>query len=527
MRGRNFLFIGITCCWGRDPKLWPLPSSSVFSEDTCTVHSDFQFVLIGTTLAQTAYDRVLSRAVSRANDDAGSLLSFVTPDVGSCSLLVCHVIADNSANAWVAAAESESYSIVWDGGFRTCEIRCAYSVLGCMHGLTTFLQMIDPVSGFAIPRNIQITDAPQFVHRGLLIDTGRRFLPVSVIMTNIDAMAATKMNVLHWHIVDDHSFPYQSLVYPDLSGKGAYSQSAIYTQRDIQKLVQYANDRGIQLVPEFDMPGHASSWFEGHPELRGIAAYAIDPSREENYTFISNLLAEVANVFKSHLFGGDKFKIHLGGDETWDGWDTREMAKWMVSRNMYSKGDLAKYWLGRLSGIAQSLSLDVTLWQDFLGDTNDVATDYTWQMWYKGWDDTVNLSLRNPNASILWSSNWYLDHLELQWEDMYGSYLRDNTNGGILGGEACMWGESVDEMNFMTRVWPRTSAVAERLWSNPSTSSSAAASRLAKWVCRTRTFGNIPVANIGRTYADNPDREWTWHTEFEQWYCEELDLIPQ
>lgn len=130
----------------------------------------------------------------------------------------------------------------------------------------------------------------------------------------LDGMAYNKMNVFHWHIVDDHSFPYESIKFPELT-KGAYHDSMIYSQKDVAKIIEYARMRGIRVMPEFDTPGHTRSWGASHPELLTACGGPyqgklgpINPIIDSNYDFIFELLEEVFRVFP------DKYS-HLGGDE--------------------------------------------------------------------------------------------------------------------------------------------------------------------------------------------------------------------
>ena len=112
-----------------------------------------------------------------------------------------------------------------------------------------------------------IHDKPRLRHRGLLLDTSRHFIPVDDIYLTLDAMSYNKLNVFHWHIVDDTSFPYESSVFPELSSKGAFHPSMTYSPRSIQKIIDYARLRGIRVIPEFDSPAHTKSWGQGHPYL--------------------------------------------------------------------------------------------------------------------------------------------------------------------------------------------------------------------------------------------------------------------
>jgi hexosaminidase len=117
-------------------------------------------------------------------------------------------------------------------------------------------------NGFYFPA-VQITDEPRFTWRGLMIDVARHFQPMEVIKRNIDGMAMVKLNVLHLHLSDDQGFRVESKKYPLLHQLGSDGQ--YFTQLQIKELIQYANDRGIRVIPEFDMPAHTTAWYVGYP----------------------------------------------------------------------------------------------------------------------------------------------------------------------------------------------------------------------------------------------------------------------
>ncbi len=111
---------------------------------------------------------------------------------------------------------------------------------------------------------VEIQDKPRFPWRGLMIDASRHFMPVDVIKRNLDGMAAVKLNVLHWHLSDDQGFRVECKSFPKLTEMG--SDGLYYSQAQIKDIIKYADDRGIRIVPEFDLPGHSTSWFVGYPE---------------------------------------------------------------------------------------------------------------------------------------------------------------------------------------------------------------------------------------------------------------------
>lgn len=159
----------------------------------------------------------------------------------------------------------------------------------------------------------EIADEPRFSHRGLLIDTSRHFINMYTLIQILDGMAYNKLNVFHWHIVDDHAFPYVSKRFPELSQKGAYDQSMIYSQDDVAKIIESARIRGIRVMAEFDTPGHTRSWGASHPEILTECGgfYAgrygpLNPIKQETYTFLNELIELI--FFNTHCLSFNLFK---------------------------------------------------------------------------------------------------------------------------------------------------------------------------------------------------------------------------
>ncbi|KAL1444350.1 hypothetical protein MTO96_029912, partial [Rhipicephalus appendiculatus] len=374
----------------------------------------------------------------------------------------------------------------------------ARTVWGALRGLETFSQLVYSPDGVSwVVNETAIYDEPRFPHRGLLIDTGRHFLPLESIMDTLDAMSYNKMNVLHWHIVDDESFPYVSKKFPSMSEKGAYDpEIRVYEPEDVQHVISEAAARGIRVMAEFDTPGHTRSWGEAFPDLlttcyKGMQPSGklgpIDPSTNATYDFLKALFAEVADVFPEQY-------IHLGGDEVnFDCWKsnpniTEFMAKIGITGD-YRK--LEEFYIKRLLEIVQGVKKSYMVWQEVFDNKVEIAPDTVVHVWKNPfqWDMSA---VTAAGFKALMSSCWYLNVISygVDWTKYYACDPQDfegtpKQKSLVQGGEACIWGEYVDATNVISRTWPRGCAVAERLWSPASAKyTKKTASRFEEQRCR-------------------------------------------
>jgi hexosaminidase len=348
----------------------------------------------------------------------------------------------------------------------------APTVTGALRGLQTFSQLIAPgATSFVVPA-IHIEDRPRFPWRGLMLDVSRHWMPLAVVMRNIDAMAAVKLNVFHWHLSDDQGFRVESKLYPKLQQLG--SDGNFYTRAEMREVIDYARNRGIRVVPEFDIPGHTTSWFVGYPELAsapgayriernwGIFEPTLDVSREETYTFLDGLLGEMAALFPDPYF-------HIGGDEVLDReWRENTAIQAFCAKNgLKSSLELHAYFNRRVQQILKKHGKKMIGWDEVLapGLTNDVVI----QSW-RGQKSLAEAAGKGYRGIL--SFGYYLNKMQTAafhyQVDPLGAEAKElNTQQAalILGGEACMWSEYVTTETVDSRLWPRTAVIAERLWS--------------------------------------------------------------
>ena len=390
----------------------------------------------------------------------------------------------------------------------------APTTLGAMRGLQTFLQLVETTGeGFAVPA-ISIVDSPRFPWRGLMIDVSRHFIPLDVLERNLDGMAAMKLNVFHWHLSDDQGFRVESKKFPKLHEMG--SDGLYYTQDEVRELIAYARARGIRVVPEFDMPGHSTAWFVAYPELAsgpgpyeiarkwGVFDSAMDPTREETYKFLDAFIGEMAGLFPDQFF-------HIGGDEV-NGkqWDANpKIQEFRHAHGMKDNNDLQAYFNKRVQRIVSKHGKTMLGWDEILRP--DLPNSIVIQSW-RGPDSLAQAAKQGYRGLL--SSGYYVD---LMWS-AERHYLTEPISGAaanltteeqkrILGGESCMWAEYVSPENIDSRIWPRTAAIAERLWSaqdvrdvNSMYQRLEKVSQRLEWLGLTHNSGYVPMLRriVGR-----------------------------
>ncbi len=363
--------------------------------------------------------------------------------------------------------EDESYTLTVTPGKVSL---AAPTDIGIVRGFETLFQLLDADGQGYCFGACEIRDRPRFTWRGLLIDSGCHFIPVEVIKRNLDGLAAVKMNVLHWHLTEDQGFRVESRAFPRLQKLG--SDGLFYTQEEIRDVIAYAGDRGIRVVPEFDLPGHSTSWFVSYPEYAsapgpyrlersfGVFKPAFNPADERIYGFFDKFLGEMARLFPDAY-------VHIGGDEVKpDDWQANPAIPAFMKKNRLADSHaLQAYFNRRLLKILQKHGKRMMGWDEIFqpGLPADVAI----QSW-RG-QEALAEAARQGYPALL-SYGYYIDLCQTA-EYHYlndpippASALTEEEKQRVLGGEATMWTELVSPETIDSRIWPRTAAIAERLW---------------------------------------------------------------
>ncbi|XP_028129769.2 probable beta-hexosaminidase fdl isoform X2 [Diabrotica virgifera virgifera] len=363
---------------------------------------------------------------------------------------------------------------------------------GARHGLETLSQLIwlDSVSQkLLIYHDISIRDKPMFPHRGLMVDTARNFFPMKQLLKVVDGMAANKLNVFHLHLTDSVSFPIVLPNNPWLAKYGAYSPEKVYTPEEVKSLVEYARIRGIRVILEVDVPSHINEGWNyanknddkivicGEEDVNGGH---LNPDNPRSFKLLESIYSDLIQL------GTDNETFHIGGDE--------------VDLNCYGKTNAAshfsdphEFWADLNHKIFKTVSnafnnqppKNIVIWSNDLTSNYMSYLKYTNNLVVQFWYGQLDPILRNGNKVIFSTvSNWYLDCGFGPWKSSndvgncdpyrhwkafytYRPWYEYHTyRQQVLGGEACLWSEQVGVDDLETRIWPRTAAMAERLWSD-------------------------------------------------------------
>ena len=417
-----------------------------------------------------AKSQKLLEYVQRKDDDIKSLLlAWSNKDnQGGNPVIEIKCVSEAEQNV----KTDESYTLEINSGKI---LLSANTDIGAMRGVETLLQLIQTSEDKVFIPCLKIADSPRFQWRGLMMDVCRHFIPKSVILRNLDAMAMFKMNVLHWHLSEDQGFRVECKTFPKLHEMG--SDGHYFTHEDVKEIIKYANNRGIRVIPEFDIPGHSSAWFVGYPEYAslpgkyeierhyGVFDPTFDPTREETYEFFDKFFAEMSQLFNDEY-------IHIGGDENngrqWD--SSKAIQEFKKANNLKSNHELQAYFNKRIQKILEKHGKKMIGWDEIL------STELPKSIMIQSWQGKQGMvtAAKNGYYSIL-SNGYYIDLCQSMVDHYYNDPLpsdiglTDDEKKFILGGEATMWAELVDSTNVFTRIWPRTAAIAEVFWSGRKT----------------------------------------------------------
>lgn len=417
----------------------------------------------------------------------------------------------------------ESYTMEVAPGSNSVQIR-AQTVWGVLHAFTTLQQIIisDGKGGLIIEQPVRIQDAPLYPHRGIMIDTGRNFISVPKILEQVDGMALSKLNVLHWHMDDSQSWPMQMRTYPEMT-KDAYSPRQIYSHADLRRVIAYARSRGVRVIPEVDMPGHsAAGWKRVDPKIVACADSwwsndvwqyhtAVEPTPGQldiiypkTYEVVQNVYRELSDIFQDNWF-------HVGADELQPNCYnfSKYVTEWFEQDPSRTYNDLAQHWVNHAMPIFRSAGPNrrVMMWEDIVLSTeaaHHVPKDVVMQSWNNGLTNINTLTAKGYDVIVSSADFMYLDcghggfvtndpRYDVMSNPGGGVTFNYGGNGGswcapyktwqriydydftlnltstqarhVLGAEAPLWSEQVDDVTVSSGLWPRAAALGELVWS--------------------------------------------------------------
>ncbi|NMM50136.1 beta-N-acetylhexosaminidase [Marinigracilibium pacificum] len=344
--------------------------------------------------------------------------------------------------------------------------------VGAMYALQTLLQLVKSnEEGYYFPA-LTIDDSPRFKWRGIMLDVSRHFMSVETVKRQLDLMHAVKFNVMHWHLTDDQGWRVESDSFPLLTQKA--SDGKFYTKEQVKDVIDYAYDRGIRVVPEFDVPGHATAILTAYPEYAsednasysiernaGIFDPTLNPTIDETYEFLDVLFTEMAALFPDKYF-------HIGGDEN-EGkhWDSNDKIVAFKKKMGFDNHELQAWFNKKVNKTLVNAGKIMVGWDEILHD-DLLSSNPVIQSW-RG-EEGLKRSVES-GLEVIRSHGYYVDLMQSVTYHYFidpipTSLVNDEkAKNLVLGGEATMWSELIDENSIDSRLWPRSAAIAEIYWS--------------------------------------------------------------
>jgi hexosaminidase len=384
--------------------LMPYPQAVERQQGQLVLSETVSFAIEGKKTAAT--NMLIKELNKRIQQQTGQMLRLKKTAVSKAQLIIRVEDAQQISN--YIADWDESYQL----NITAAKIELtAQQFVGAQRGLETLLQLIGTDKKISLPL-VSINDHPRFKWRGLLLDTSRHFFSVATIKRQIDAMAAAKYNIFHWHLTDDQGWRLESKKYPKLHKLA--SDGEYYTRKQIRDVVAYARARGIQVLPEIDMPGHASAIAVAYPELMsapgpyameyrwGVHKPTLNPANEKVYEFADAIIAEVTELFPFEY-------VHIGGDEVDpEHWNTNPaIQSFMKTQGLKDHRALQAYFNQRLQKILQKHQRKMIGWDEI--QHKDLPKDIVIHSW-RG-PDGVSDAVSHGFQSIL-STGYYLDQAQ-------------------------------------------------------------------------------------------------------------------
>lgn len=416
---------------------------------------------------------------------------------------------------------NESYTLNITASSKAIAIT-APTIWGALHAFTTLQQLIisDGHGGLLVEQPVSIADGPLYPYRGVMLDTARNFISLPKLREQIDGLALSKLNILHWHVEDAQSWPIELHTYPEMT-RDAFSPREIYSRADVRGLVAYAYARGVRIIPEIDMPGHsASGWQQVDPSIVACADSwwsndnmplhtAVEPNpgqleilNNNTYEVVKGVYGEMFSLFPDNFF-------HVGGDELQTNCYnySTQTQDWLAANTSRTYDDLVQYWVDHAVPIFKSApDARLVMWEDIANSevrAHSVPKDIILQTWNGGLTNIKNLTASGYDIIVSSSDFLYLDCGDGGWATNDPRYDVLTTNGSVsfnyggnggswcapyktwqriydfdftsnltvteaghvLGAVAALWSEQVDDAVVSMKLWPRLAALAELTWS--------------------------------------------------------------